>query len=129
MQLKYNLRIHDDHQRYLEGCRLFIENDFEKGAENAIYQKTIQLRELFNKNDINTNLALSLAEEIYNELIENNILSTDPKISRYSEFKNMIQEYKETIRQKDRLNEEINILGKYSISQLTQEDEKDCHRK
>lgn len=104
----------DDFTKYLEQCKSFIENDFEMGAENVIYQQTIELKEEINKENINTNKVISTSEIIYDKLIENNTSSTDDKIKEYATFKNNVNEYKVIIEQKQKLKSEIDELNNYS---------------
>ena len=113
----------DKYINYLKECESFIEKDFEKGAENAIYQDTNRLREVFNMDDINTDLVMSLSEGIYNKLVENNTPATDPKISEYVSFKSAVKGYEDIIDQKERLDGEIAILSEYSSELLLQNKE------
>ncbi len=113
----------DKYINYLKECESFIEKDFEKGAENAIYQDTNRLREVFNMDDINTDLVMSLSEEIYNKLVENNTPATDPKISEYVSFRSAVKGYENIIDQKERLDSEIAILSEYSSELLLQNKE------
>lgn len=108
----------DDFTKYLEECKAFIENDFETGAENAIYQQTLLLKEEINKENINTRTVISISEEIYNELIENNISTENIKIREYASFKNNVKEYKVVIKQKQELEKEIEELNDYSSDLL-----------
>lgn len=108
----------DDFTKYLEECKTFIENDFETGAENAIYQQTLLLKEEINKENINTGTVISISEEIYSKLIENNISTENDKIREYASFKNNVKEYKIVIEQKQELEKEIKELNDYSSELL-----------
>lgn len=104
----------DDFLNCLIECKQFIEDDFETGAENDIYQKTRQLKEEINKQNIKTDTVISISEAIYNKLIENNTSADDERITGYVTFKNNISEYKTVIEQKQCLEEEIKELNNYS---------------
>lgn len=108
----------DDFVKYLEECQRFIENDFETGVENDIYQKTRQLKEEINKEGINTDTVISISEAIYNKLIENNTSADDERIKGYVTFKNNINAYKTVIEQRQCLEEEIKDLNDYSSALL-----------
>lgn len=104
----------DDFVRCLEECKMYIKNDFETSAENTIYQQTLLLKEEINKENINTETVISISEEIYDKLIENNISVEDDKITEYATFKNNVNEYKIVIKQKQDIEKEIEELNDYS---------------
>ena len=108
----------DDFVKYLEECKMYIENDFETSAENSIYQQTLLLKEEINKENINTEVVISISEEIYDKLIENNISVEDEKITGYAIFKNNVNEYKNVVEQKQDLEKEIEELNDYSSELL-----------
>lgn len=104
----------DDYIKYLEECKRFVEDDFETGTENDIYQKTLLLKKEVNKDTIEVDNIIILSEEIYDSLIDNNTSATDNRIAKYATFKNDIKEYKNVVEQKQMLENEMNILNGYS---------------
>lgn len=109
----------DDFIKCLEECKRFVENDFETGTENDIYQKTLSLKKEVNKETIEVNKVITLSEEIYDDLISNNTSATDDRIAKYAIFKNDIKEYKNVIEQKQVLESELEVLNDYSSELIT----------
>lgn len=96
----------------------FVTVDFKGGTESELHEKTKQLTKLSQKEEIDSDGVLAIAEDVYSLLVDNNTSSSEPSMSRYPEFKSSIRGYKVVLEQKAKIEKEINELNDYNTGLL-----------
>ena len=101
-------------------CLEFVEKEFETGTENKLNQLTKSLYAEVNKDQIDTEIILGIAEEIYSQLIDANPSSDTKKaMAEYTMFKQDISDYRHYVEDKQLIESEIEILGNYTQTMVT----------
>lgn len=91
-ELKVFLRKLRDYVAELENCKIKIDY-IENGLERKLYNETLELRKYLNQDTIDTDALIETVENVYNDLFTYNISSSDPRIIKYNDFKNYVNQY------------------------------------
>lgn len=110
----------DDYCSDLSVFQSFVSVDFKKGTESALHEKTKELTKLSQSEEIDTQKVLTLAEEVYSLLVDNNTSQNEPSMENYPVFKSSIRGYKTILDQKAIINTEIDKINSYRAQLLLQ---------
>lgn len=107
----------------LDECQIKIEY-IENGLERKLYNETLELRKYLNQDKLNTNSLIEVVEKIYNDLFTYNISSSDPRLLRYKDFKNYVNQYALLVEKKEIIsNDREKVYAIISENESTDEED------
>ena len=99
-ELQQDLDVLYDYTRNLDECQAKIMY-IEGGLERKLYNETLELRKYLNQDKLDTNSLIEVVEKIYNDLFTYNISSSDPRLLKYKDFKNYVNQYALLVEKKE----------------------------
>ncbi len=130
LDMQGNLKRLQEHSRNLNVCQAKIDH-IEGGLERKLYNETLELRKFLNQDEIDTNNLIKIVENVYNDLFDYNISSSDTRLLKYKKFKDNVNQYallveKKAIISNDR--EKVYAIISEHESTVEEDDEKENER-